>query len=55
MRSAARPTAEKALKLPTLLEGEGLAVWLELSEVGQADYKEKMAAKMAHHIGVISL
>ena len=28
-----------ALKLPTLLEGEALAVWLELSEEQQADYK----------------
>ena len=27
-----------ALKLPTLLEGEALAVWLELSEEQQADY-----------------
>lgn len=32
------------LKLPTLLEGEALAVWLELSEEQQADYK---AAKKA--------
>ena len=42
--------AKKALKLPTLLEGEGLAVWLELSEEDQADYKVtkgKMVAKMA--------
>ena len=31
--------AKKALKLPTLLEGEALAVWLELSEAEQADYK----------------
>ena len=28
----------KALKLPTLLEGEAIAVWLELSEDEQADY-----------------
>lgn len=49
--------AKKALKLPTLLEGEGLAVWLELSEEEQADYKatkEKMVAKMAP-MGFISL
>ena len=29
----------KARKLPTLLEGEALAIWLELSEEQQADYK----------------
>ena len=29
---------KKALKLPTLLEGEALAVWLELSEDEQKDY-----------------
>ena len=28
----------KALMLPTLLEGEAIAVWLELSEDEQADY-----------------
>ena len=41
--------AKKALKLPTLLEGEALAVWLELSEAEQADYKiakEKMNSKL---------
>ena len=27
-----------ALKLPTLLEGEALAIWLELSEAQQGDY-----------------
>ena len=27
-----------ALKLPTLLEGEALAIWLELSEEQQGDY-----------------
>ena len=40
----------KALKLPTLLEGEALAVWLELSEEEQQDIaraKEKMIQKMA--------
>ena len=30
--------ATKALKLPTLLEGEALAVWLELSEEEQGNY-----------------
>ena len=29
----------KALKLPTLLEGEALAVWMELSEAEKEDYK----------------
>lgn len=29
---------KKALKLPTLLEGEALAVWLELTEDEQTDY-----------------
>ena len=29
---------KKALKLPTLLEGEALAVWLELTEDEQKDY-----------------
>ena len=40
----------KALKLPTLLEGEALAVWLELSEEQRADYKvakEQLIKKMA--------
>ena len=32
-------SATIALKLPTLLEGEALAVWLELSEEQQADYE----------------
>lgn len=31
--------ATKAVKLPTLLEGEALAVWLELSEGEQEEYK----------------
>ena len=38
----------KALKLLTLLEGEALATWLELSEEEQADYetaKERMLGK----------
>lgn len=30
--------AKKALKLPTLLEGEALAVWLELTDDEQKDY-----------------
>jgi len=29
----------KAKRLPTLLEGEALAVWLELSEAKQKSYK----------------
>ena len=40
----------KALKLPTLLEGEALAVWLKLSQEEQKDIvtaKEKMIQKMA--------
>jgi len=40
----------KVLKLPTLLEGEALAVWLELSQEEQKDIataKEKMIQKMA--------
>lgn len=39
----------KALKLPTLLEGEALASWLELSEEQQKDFKiakEKIVSKM---------
>ena len=38
--------AKKALKLPTLLEGEALAVWLELSEAEQADYKIAKDSKL---------
>jgi hypothetical protein len=41
--------ATKALKLPTLLEGEALAVWLELSEETQKSYseaKKQIIAKM---------
>lgn len=34
----------KARKLPTLLEGEALAIWLELSEGEQSDYKEAKEA-----------
>lgn len=48
---------KKALKLPTLLEGEALAVWLELNEEEQADYKtakEKMNSRMAP-MGFVSL
>ena len=33
-----RNEATKAHKLPTLLEGEALAVWLELSEEQQESY-----------------
>ena len=39
----------KARKLPTLLEGEALAIWLELSEEQKADYKvakEQLIEKM---------
>ena len=42
--------ATKALKLPTLLEGEALAIWLELSEETQKVYdetKKKIVEKMA--------
>ena len=40
----------KTRKLPTLLEGEALASWLELSYEQQADYKvakEQLITKMA--------
>ena len=33
-------TRVKAVKLPTLLEGEALAVWLELSDEDKKDYKK---------------
>ena len=42
--------ATQALKLPTLLEGEALAIWLELSTEQKADYavaKEHLITKMA--------
>ena len=42
--------AMKALKLPTLLEGEALAIWLELSEEEQGNFgraKEAIIKKMA--------
>ena len=42
--------ATKALKLPTLLEGEVLAIWLELSDDDQKTYteaKKKIVEKMA--------
>ena len=42
--------ATRALKLPTLLEGEALAIWLELSTEQKADYavaKEHLTTKMA--------
>ena len=41
--------AKMALKLPTLMEGEALAVWLDIAEGEQADYKvvkEKVVEKM---------
>lgn len=34
---------QKALKLPTLLEGEALAVWLECSDAEKKDYKQAKA------------
>ena len=46
-----------ALKLPTLLEGEALAVWMELTEDQQKSYataKKEMVAKMAP-VGFVSL
>ena len=42
--------AVKVLKLPTLLEGEALAVWMELSEAEKEDYtsgKTQMISRMA--------
>ena len=39
----------KVLKLPTLLEGEALATWMELSEDEQGDYgaaKQKIIERM---------
>ena len=42
--------ATMALKLPTLLEGEALAVWLELTDEQKKDYeaaKKELVAKMA--------
>ena len=42
--------ATKLLKLSTLLEGEALAVWLELSRESMADYataKKSLISKMA--------
>ena len=36
--------AAQALKLPTLLEGEALAIWLELSEDEQATYATAKAS-----------
>ena len=47
----------KALKLPTLLEGEALAVWLEQSEDEQADYAvvaEQLCSKLTP-LGFVSL
>lgn len=44
--------ATKAVKLPTLLEGEPLIIWLELSEDKQKDYTESkkvISKKMAPH------
>ena len=40
---------KKALKLPTLLEGEPLSIWLEATEKEQAEFrtmKEKIITKM---------
>ena len=48
--------AKKSLKLPTLLEGEALAVWLELTEEQQETYatakKEKFHSPDAHGVRV---
>ena len=38
MKANSWDAAIKAVKLPTLLEGEALAVWLDLTEEEQADY-----------------
>ena len=41
--------ATQALKMPTLLEGKALAIWMELEEDDQKDYKrakEKIIGKM---------
>ena len=47
----------KAVKLPTLLEGEALAIWLELSEEEQQDYKtaKKLLCKRIMPMEFISL
>ena len=47
----------KAVKLPTLLEGEAIAVWLELSEEEQAEYKtaKKLLCKRLMPMQFISL
>ena len=48
-RANAWTDERKALTLPTLLEGEALAVWLELNEAEQGDYKvvkEKLVTKL---------
>ena len=49
--------AVKAVKLPTLLEGEALAIWLDLTEEQQSDYSvtvDKLKSKLAP-IGFSSL
>ena len=38
-----RENEATAKRLPTLLEGEALAVWLELSEAEQKSYKDAKA------------
>ena len=47
----------KALKLPTLLEGEALAIWLELSEEEKSNYGEarKKIVEAMMPMGFISL
>ena len=47
----------KAVKLPTLLEGEALAIWLELNEEEQGDYKtaKKLLCKRIMPMEFISL
>ena len=44
----------KAKRLPTLLEGEALAAWLELSEAKQKEYKDAKA-KMLERMQFVSM
>ena len=49
--------ATKATRLPTLLEGEALAIWLELSNELQGDYKvvKEEIEKAMKPMGFVSL
>ena len=49
--------ATKAIKLPTLLEGEALAIWLELTQEQQEDYRaaKKEIEKAMVPMGFVSL